>query len=259
MKLKLSDTIYIDTNKGHDISIALSNDPNSVRAWYCEPITIEPVKTDSFIGDVNQGGSVNFRNIKLNPHGNGTHTECVGHISKEYITLNKCLKEFHFIAALISVQPKKLNNQEFNAEDFIVDAELISQAYKKLNKNLSFQPTAIIIRTLPNAAQKTTTNYSNTNPTYLTVDAINFLDENNIEHLIVDLPSIDREEDKGELIAHHAFWQYPINTQLGKTITELVFIPDAIKDGIYFLDLQITSLESDASPSKLMLHELLSD
>lgn len=259
MKLKLSDVYFIDTKKGIDISIALSDDPNSVRAWYCEPIKIEPVVTENFIGDVNQGGSVNFRNIKLNPHGNGTHTECVGHISKENITLNQCLKEFHFIAVLISVTPKKINNAAYNAEDFIVDAELLRQAFEKLDKNDLFQPTAIVVRTLPNNYEKTTTNYSNSNPTYFSVDAIQFLNDRKIEHLIVDLPSIDREEDKGELLAHHTFWQYPTNTKRNKTITELVFIPDSLKDGVYFLDLQITSLESDASPSKLVLHQLLTN
>ena len=47
-----------------------------------------------WVGDVKQGGSVNFRNISFNPHGNGTHTECVGHISKEDFSINQCLKKF---------------------------------------------------------------------------------------------------------------------------------------------------------------------
>lgn len=257
MKLTLGESCFIDTKKGKDISIPLTNTPDSVRAWYCDPVSIEPVKTDSFVGDVNQGGSVNFRNIKLNPHGNGTHTECVGHISKENFTLNQCLKEFHFIAALISIEPKKISNTEFNAVDNIIDAELMQNAFRQLDPKSPFKPSAIIIRTLPNAEQKLKTNYSNTNPTYFSVDAIKFLDDHKIEHLIVDLPSIDREEDNGELLAHHAFWQYPVNTKTNKTITELAYINNTIVDGLYFLDIQITSLENDASPSKLMLHELL--
>jgi hypothetical protein len=30
-----------------------------------------------------QGSSTNFNNIYFNPHGHGTHTECVGHITEK--------------------------------------------------------------------------------------------------------------------------------------------------------------------------------
>ena len=256
MKLLLIQNQYILTEKGLDISIPLSNDPKSVVAWYCEPMTIEPVVTENFIGEVKQGGSVNFRNIKLNLHGNGTHTECVGHISKEDFTINQCLKEFHFNALLISVRPKKIQNHEFKSEDFIIDRELILDAIKNISLDQNFKPLALVIRTLENSDEKKYLNYSNTNPTYFTKDSIEYLNEIGIEHLLVDLPSIDREEDGGSLIAHHTFWNYPQNPLLHKTITELVFVPNEIADGIYFLNIQITSLESDASPSKIVLYEI---
>jgi hypothetical protein len=41
------------------------------------------------------------------------------------------------------------------------------------------------------------------------------------------------------------------------TITEMVFVPDAVADGIYLLNIQIASLETDASPSKPVLYPLL--
>jgi len=259
MKLALNNKQYILTENGLDISIPLSDDPTSVLAWYCDPITIQPVITENFIGDVKQGGSVNFRNVKLNLHGNGTHTECVGHISKEDYTINQCLKEFHFTAQLISIKPKKNLNLEYHNEDLIIDKKLIEDALKTIDSKNFPQPKAIVIRTLENSENKKHINYSNTNPTYLTKDAIEYLNEIGIEHLLVDLPSIDREEDGGSLIAHHTFWNYPEKPLLHKTITELVYLPNEIKDGTYLLNIQITSLETDASPSKIVLYQIHQD
>lgn len=258
MKLSLNNNQYILTEKGIDISIPLSDNPKSVLAWYCEPITIQPVVTENFIGEVKQGGSVNFRNVKLNLHGNGTHTECVGHISKEDYTINQCLKEFHFVAQLISVKPKKHINLEYHSEDLLIDKSLIEEALKTITLKEK-SPKAIVIRTLENSDKKLSFNYSNTNPTYFSKDAIEFLNEIGIEHLLVDLPSVDREEDGGTLIAHHTFWNYPEKPLKHKTITELVYIPNEIKDGTYLLNISITSLETDASPSKIMLYQIHQD
>src|SRR4051812_40731280 len=97
----------IDLFQPLDISIPLTTDKDCVNAWYVPPMKIEAVVMGDWIGDVNRGGPVNFRNIMFNPHGNGTHTECVGHISKEAFTINQCLKQFFFIAELITVLPEE--------------------------------------------------------------------------------------------------------------------------------------------------------
>ena len=102
----------INLNEPIDISIPLSNNKNCTSAWYVEPMKLEPVVNGEWIGDVNKGGSVNFRNITFNPHGNGTHTECVGHISKEWVSINQCLKQFMFLAKLISVTPIVTENKD---------------------------------------------------------------------------------------------------------------------------------------------------
>src|ERR1700741_4763931 len=89
-------TYKTDLDQPFDVSIPLRAGDENVNAWYVGPVKIEPVKMGDWIGDVKQGGSVNFRNIFFNPHGNGTHTECVGHISKEDYSINQCLKKFFF-------------------------------------------------------------------------------------------------------------------------------------------------------------------
>lgn len=234
----------VDFSKPLDISIPLKAGDSNVNAWYCEPVKIEPVVIGEWVGDVNRGGSVNFRNVFLNPHGNGTHTESVGHISKENYSLNQHLKQFMFFAELISVTPEQIEG------DYVITKSQLESLCKYTNSE------ALVIRTLPNQTNKQTYHYSNTNPPYLHRDAAAWLVEIGIKHLLLDLPSVDREKDEGKLLAHHAFWNYPAATRLDCTITELIYVDDKIKDGHYLLNLQITALENDASPSKPVLYSL---
>jgi len=229
-----------------DISIPLHADKNCVRAWYVEPMKLEPVVNGTWIGDVNKGGSVNFRNIIFNPHGNGTHTECVGHISKEFYTINNTLKRFLFVAELITVLPEQLENG-----DYVIAKKNLQDSLKG-----SRPPEALVIRTLSNGSNKLIHQYSNTNPPYIDKDGIIFLNDLGIEHLLIDMPSIDKEIDEGRLEAHHTFWNYPANTQLHKTITELIYVPNDVFDGTYILNLQIAPFENDASPSKPILYKI---
>jgi len=234
-----------DLSKPVDISIPLRTGEENVNAWYVSPVKIEPVRMGDWVGDVNQGGSVNFRNITFNPHGNGTHTECVGHISKENFSINQCLKNFFFMAELITILPEDTANG-----DKIITKQHIQNCLGDK------RPEAIVIRTLDNHISKINKHYSNTNPPYLTYEAAEFIDQIGIDHLLIDLPSVDREVDDGKLLAHHAFWQYPENTKTHRTITEMIYVPNTIFDGMYLLNLQIASFENDASPSKPVLYQL---
>ena len=235
----------VDLNQPIDISIPLRTGKENVNAWYSNPVSIEPVRMGDWIGDVKQGGSVNFRNILFNPHGNGTHTECVGHISKEDYTINQTLKKFFFMAELITVLPDELENG-----DKVITKKHIENCLGEK------RPEAIIIRTLDNHISKINKQYSNTNPPYLLEDAAKYIDALGIDHLMIDLPSVDKEVDDGKLLAHHAFWQYPHNTQLHRTITEMIYVPNTVYDGSYLLNIQIASFENDASPSKPLLFQL---
>jgi len=233
-----------DLSKALDISIPLRAGEKNVNAFYIPPVTIEPFSMGSFVGDVIQGGSCNVNNISFNPHGNGTHTECVGHIAKEKFTINQCLKEFFFVAKLITLSPEK------KGEDRVVTGNQLKAALG------AEKPQAIIIRTLPNTDDKLNRQYSGTNPPFLDAEAASFLAKSEVKHLLLDVPSIDREDDGGKLSAHHAFWKYPENTRMDCTITELIFVPNVIEDGTYLLNIQIASFENDASPSKPVLYRL---
>jgi len=235
----------IDLSKPLDISIGLRGDAKNPVAWYLDAPKINPVKDGDFIGRVSEGASVNFNNIQFNPHAHGTHTECVGHISREFYSINQTLKTFFFFSKLISVEP------ETRGEDKVISEAILRD---KIQHN---ETEALIIRTLPNFREKQTKKYSHTNWPYLSEEAAVFLRNSGVKHLLIDLPSVDKEKDGGKLLAHKAFWNYPKNTRFDATITELVYVPNSIEDGIYLLNLQIASFENDASPSKPVLYKFL--
>lgn len=240
-------TCRADLSRPLDIAIPLREGPETVNCFYAPPMATEPVVAGDFVGSTAQGGPVNFLNVRLNPHGNGTHTECVGHIAKEPYTINQCLKQFHFPAWLLSIFPTKAENG-----DRVIFREQLEQALAEAPP-----AEALIIRTLPNDELKLRTNYSGANPPYVHHEAIRFLVERGFRHLLIDLPSVDREEDEGKLLAHRAFWNYPEAPRANCTITELIFVNNSIKDGLYLLNIQIAGFEIDASPSKPVLYELL--
>ena len=238
----------VDLSKPIDISISLSNTDENPIAWYIEKPVIEPVVFGDWIGKVSEGSSsTNFNNIYFNPHGHGTHTECLGHITKEFYSINQSLKQFFFLAELISIQP------EIQNEDLVITKIQIENALNGIS------PEAIIIRTLPNTSEKLSKKYSNTNPPYLSEEAAIFIRESGIQHLLIDLPSVDKEHDQGKLLAHKAFWNLKdvanlnADARINSTITEMIFVNDAVKDGSYLLNLQIAPFENDASPSKPIL------
>lgn len=248
MKLFIDSQSYIDTSEPIDISLEMSNTQNNVIAWYANPPEMEPVRANGYIGSVVEGGSVNFRNIFFNPHAHGTHTECLGHITESIHSVNTTLKDFFFNAKLISIEP----------EDRIVDG---NQVDKVITRNLlemhlvDTKCEALVIRTTPNDIAKLSMNYSATNPAYLDCDCLELMNAAGVKHLLIDLPSVDREEDNGALAFHHAFWQVPENPRFEKTITELIFVPSEIEDGDYILELQLASFANDAAPSRPVLYK----
>jgi kynurenine formamidase len=250
------DNFQIDLSKPIDISIPLTNTDENPIAWYIEKPVIEPVVFGDWIGKVSEGkSSTNFNNIFFNPHGHGTHTECLGHITREFYSVNQSLKQFFFLAELISVVPER------QGEDLVITLDSIKTALDMTLK-LGIPREAIIIRTIPNLESKKQLKYSNTNPPYLGEDAARFIRESGIKHLLIDLPSVDKEHDEGKLLAHKAFWNVTdvnnlnADARLDCTITEMIFVPNEVKDGSYLLNLQMASFENDASPSKPILYKI---
>jgi len=241
-------TFTADLDQPMDISIPLVPNVLGVNCFYAPMPEATPVTAGDFVGSIMQGGPINFMNLKINPHGNGTHTECVGHIKGGGYTVNQSLDIQHHLCQLISVYP----TLEEHGDKVIKVQNLSGVEFEKGVR-------AIAIRTLPNRQDKLTYNYSGTNPAYLDPELVAKLRDMGVKHLLLDLPSVDREEDGGKMASHKAFWLKNGDILVKNTITELIFVPDKIKDGLYLLLLQIMPLEMDASPSKPVLFNLKPD
>jgi arylformamidase len=239
---------------GVDLSIPLQAGPGHLAAWYVDPIAIEPVKGDGFVGAVKEGGSVNFRNVFFNPHGHGTHTECLGHITPTVHSVNQVLTNFPCPALLKTLIPTKKGVAD--AYSKIDDLVFGMETFDLLPEAL---PQAFIIRSMPNNVSKLDAVYNNTNPPYILPEVIHELTRRGVKHLLIDLPSVDRESDGGKLLAHHAFWNVPEEPNFERTITELIFVPDTCPDGIYLLNLQMAPFENDASPSRPVIYPVFAD
>ena len=233
-------TFHANLDEGIFIGIVLDHMHAQPNAWAAPLYEASPHKVGDWTGDTRTGASVNFYDIRLNPHGNGTHTECVGHIAIERYSVNKTLKDGFWLVQLISVYP---NQKE--SGDRIID---------QLDWEEGIE--GIVLRTMPNHPDKMVRQYTNTNPPYLHKEIAARMAQMNIRHLLLDLPSVDREQDNGLLAAHHAFWQYPEQPRLDATITEMIYVDNVVPDGLYLLQIQMPAIELDASPSRPFLYPL---
>jgi arylformamidase len=243
----------IDLSKPLDLSIVLH--AQGPRAWYADKMRIAPVINRYFTGSVALGGNVNFNDVYFNPHAHGTHTETLGHISRELVSIERALTRHWWTASLITITPHLCNesNEIVQAGDRIITLQQVQQALS------GGVPEALIIRTMPNSDEKNSHQYSNTNFTYMHPEAAAWLAAQGVQHLLVDMPSIDREEDQGKLLAHHAFWNYPTHPRMHATISEMIYADNSIEDGLYMLNLQVASFRNDAAPSRPVLYKLLNN
>lgn len=237
--------IEVNISNPIDISIPIDPSKKNVNAWYLEEPKITAEKIDGETIKVSEGAVVNFNSIHFNPHSHITHTECVGHITEEIHSVNKNLKYFIFLAEVVTIAPL------FHNGDFMIGVKQLKTALKNKKRD------AIVIRTLPNLDDKKSMQYSNTNPTYLSEKAAIYLREKGIKHLLVDLPSVDKENDNGKLLSHNAFWNTAGQIRMDATITEFIYVPNDVEDGEYLLNLMIAPFENDATPSKPVLYKII--
>lgn len=261
----------IDTNYPVDISIPLDFYGKQPNTYNIENASAMACEVENFIGDTRRGGSCNFEEYKLVAHCNGTHTECIGHISDERIAVNETLKDVFIPSTLISVQPEKANetNDTYspskNSGDLLITRKLLEAKLNGMNKNfIDGFIDGLIIRTLPNDESKKSRRYMDYPPPFFSIDAMEYIKSLNVKHLLVDIPSVDRTFDEGKLSAHHIFWgveqgSHSVNAENHSmnTITEMIYVPDGIKDGEYILNIQIASFKSDASPSRPVIFKIL--
>jgi arylformamidase len=272
LSINFDDQNYtIDAANPINIAIPLRFDGAQPNAYDVERASSKPCEAGSLIGDTRRGGSCNFEQIKFIPHCNGTHTECVGHITNERISVHECLKDVFIPAILMTVAPVRAFETdetyaiELDENDLLITRKTIEENFKlKVNPKSKIQnPKSLIIRTLPNDDGKLSQTYLDKIPPFFSTEAMQFIREIGVEHLLVDLPSIDRIFDEGKLSNHRIFWnveQGAFETSAASfihhTITELICVPNEISDGEYLLNLQIAPFMADAAPSRPVIFKV---
>lgn len=249
-----------------DISIPLRFNAEQPNFFGAPHAASQPLRAGGFIGDTRQGGSCNVYQYSLISHCNGTHTECVGHIVNQSISIQQILKEAFIPATLITIQPERASDSpdtyvpEKQAEDLMITKGQIRNALRNADEEFL---SALIIRDLPNDTSKMSRDYSRHPAPFFSIEAMKQILESGVNHLIVDIPSVDRANDEGKMSCHHLFWGVEMgskdidpNTTSRKTITEMVYIPDSVEDGEYLVNIQIPPFVSDAAPSRPLLFKI---
>lgn len=240
-----------------DLSIPLRFRGDQPSAFGVEPANAEVCEYGDIVGDTRRGGSVNFERYTLIPHCNGTHTECVGHITSERIYLRDCLQDVIIPAIVVSVVPQIIDGEPIITKKSLTDSAALSKTGETF---------ALIVRTLPNDESKLSQVYGTEDdgaikiPPYFSPEAMHYMVEIGVVHLLCDMPSIDRMYDDGKLENHRIFWNVEqgsrntsAETRINSTITELIYVTSEVADGKYLLNLQIAPFESDAAPSRPIL------
>jgi kynurenine formamidase len=202
----------------------------------------------------------NVSEITFIPHCHGTHTESTAHIDDLGITIDNLHPPLGVPCKLVSICSKRFGETDDTYPVHVNECEHVIDRLEletKLSNTPQDKLQALILRTLPNDISKKYRiyKYLNTYP-FFTTEAINYIRNLGVLHLLVDIPSIDRLEDNGKLSNHRIFWscKKKIETKKVKyrqtaTITELIYAPSDLLDGFYCLFLCYPMLKTDAVPS----------
>jgi arylformamidase len=256
-------TVDTRSGAGYDISIPLRFNGVQPNAYGVSTAASTACEAGDLVGDTRRGGSCNFEQYTFIPHCNGTHTECVGHITHDRISVLDCLQDVFIRALLVSVEPERAaDSSESYSVPFESDDLLITKrSLENSAASGSADGQALVIRTLPNDESKKGRSYGEDMiPPYFTSEAIQFIVQNGFSHLLVDVPSIDRLFDEGKLSNHRTFWNVESgsnavksDSRITSTVTELIYVPHHVTDGKYWLNLQIAPFAADATPSRPIL------
>src|ERR1700758_3737413 len=92
----------------HPVSLAVPLDfaGPQPRHFGAPPASARPFEAPGFAGSVARGASCNCEVISLTPHCNRTHTECVGHLTRERLDASRVAPAGLVPALLLSVTPE---------------------------------------------------------------------------------------------------------------------------------------------------------
>ena len=247
-------TRRVDLSAGQGLAIPIDRNGRHPRFFTRQPVRFETLSVGGFNGRVAAGGSCNVDSVHLIPHCHGTHTEGAGHITPGAEPVQAGLPTGLIPAAVCSAPGVQAGVDHPAGPGPVIEAAAL--AWPDWVE-------ALIVRTLPNDPAKCRRDYG-LHPSYplLSVEAMAAIAAGGIRHLLIDTPSVDAADDGGRLLQHRRFWGMPPDAhrpaaeRAGCTITEMIFVPETVPDGLYLLSLGVAALQCDASPSSPVVFPL---
>ena len=232
-----------------------STDDERTEAFGLHSLQLAPARSGTWIGARAHGASVNAYDAHFSIHSAGTHTESAAHVSDLPLSIADVAPLELLCACILECAPTRIGN------DHVITRERIEHAWQQTTAwPKAFPPLrAAIVRTR-DPDETPHRRWSNTHPPFFLPEALSFLVEQGIEHLICDLPSVDPEQDGGKLAAHRTFFALEdeghARTQR-TTITELAWIPASIPSDLGLVRLDVLDWPTDASPSRPVFYPLI--
>jgi kynurenine formamidase len=251
-EVNVTDGVAVDFTAATSLARTLDFAAPNPRHFGAPPAHSAPFAAGSFNGEVARGASCNCRSVTLIPHCNGTHTESASHLTIEQRPLHEILPMAPLAALLLTVAPVVAAGcgedtvPAPQAGDRLITRAAVVAAW---DRYAQARPRALLLRT--------GTGWRDTAPPFLSRQLALELVSRGVEHLVIDLPSVDRAEDQGRLTVHRVFFGLPADsTHLADaqrpfaTITEFACFPAALADGPCAVQLQIPDWSGDAVPSR---------
>jgi kynurenine formamidase len=240
-------TLAVDFSRGRSLAIELDPSGRHPSFFSESMVSASPLRRGDFVGDMASGASCNADVFEICAHSHGTHTECVGHISHDRHAVTATIDQNPTLLRLITVPRESLMDGQFIPPSALAAVE-------------RFEGGALAVRTLPNDESKRWCDYDDA-PGFpvLSTEAMKMLCASQLLHLLIDSPSIDRADSQG-LENHSMWWGKNASVPAGvedperRSVTEMIYVPDDIIDGDYWLDLQLSPIVSDAVPSRPIIY-----
>ena len=256
----------VDLSRGESLAIQMGGDGPLPAFFVPGRLHEETLAVGGFTGDTRAGGSCNVSRLDLVPHCHGTHTEGIGHVTDQRAAVQQLFDGRPGLAWLATVSAAPAGDSGDAYHCALADSEpLVTQ--KALSAALADCPaavTALVLRVRPVDAPLPVRDF-NADPGYplLSAEATTWLSGQAYDHLLIEMPSLDRAEDGGRLGNHRAWWGLPPAGRdmdqarhPRRAITEMIHVPDALDDGLYWLQPGLSPLHGDATPSRPILYPL---
>ncbi|MGH8650813.1 MAG: cyclase family protein [Gammaproteobacteria bacterium] len=268
-RFSLDTTAYeVDLSRPMPIGIPVEFGGQQPNFFDADMAQAHALELGGFLGDTRRGGSCNVETITITPHCNGTHTECAGHILDQAISVLDMVSPTPCLALVVSVRPEAAEHSgdsysvPLDPDEQLITRRALDSALKPFASNSLAQ--ALVVRTLPNNSDKRWRHYrgANSHP-FFSIEGMQRVLETQTSHLLVDTPSVDRAKDGGKLWVHRMFWRIAQGSRTApkqglpkRSITEMIYVPDDIADGLYLQDLHIAPFVAEAAPSRPILYPL---